>query len=156
LYQFVIISARLIVFGIRIGRKASSSTVPRISRGTLVLMGCTTLSVRFFRTSLPIAFCSRETTADTARLFPPTAPEAKTRTQLYCTLRPEFVKLNPCPLSSDAFSRFGGSDNAIHDDEVVSATQRLIQSIIPSFASYLDRRFREEYDSSDSHPNLCS
>eukprot|EP01122_Echinamoeba_exundans_P014473 TRINITY_DN6570_c0_g2_i2.p1 TRINITY_DN6570_c0_g2~~TRINITY_DN6570_c0_g2_i2.p1 ORF type:complete len:1309 (+),score=180.83 TRINITY_DN6570_c0_g2_i2:8156-12082(+) len=91
---------------------------------------------------------------DTARLFPPTAPDGKIRSQLYCTLRPELVKLNSCALSSDAFSRFGGSENNIHDAEVISATQRLTQAIIPTFASYLDKRFNEEYDSSsDKHPS---
>jgi hypothetical protein len=56
--------------------------------------------------------------------------------------RPEFVKLNPVPLSSDALSRFGGDDNAQHDKEILEATQRLIDKVIPSFATFLDARVR--------------
>lgn len=56
---------------------------------------------------------------DTARVFPPTAHCKTDRYQqaipkpkgvhLYRLFRPEYVKLNPTPLSSDAFTRLGSS-----------------------------------------------
>jgi hypothetical protein len=57
---------------------------------------------------------------------------------LYCLLRPEFVKRNPVPLSSDAFSRFGLDHKDVHEREVVEATQRLHRKVIPRFAAWLD------------------
>jgi hypothetical protein len=53
-------------------------------------------------------------------------------------LRPEFVKRNPVPLSSDAFSRFGQHHKDVHEREVVEATQRLHRKVIPRFAAWLD------------------
>lgn len=49
---------------------------------------------------------------DTARVFPPVVPTRKKKGEhLYQMFRPEFVKLNPVPLSSDAFSWFAGNIN---------------------------------------------
>lgn len=89
---------------------------------------------------------------DTARLFPPTSSKSK----LYALLRPEFVKLNPVPLSSDAFSAFGGADNTIHDQEVAQATKRLLDQSIPSFSRYLDERFKEDYAAGDKPSWSCT
>ena len=44
-------------------------------------------------------------------------------------IRPEFVKSQNKPLSSDAFSAFGRLDSEIHNQEVEDATQQLFQRI---------------------------
>lgn len=77
---------------------------------------------------------------DFARVYPPEAmPEGSPKASyLYCLLRPEFVKRNPVPLSSDAFSRFGQHHKDVHEREVVEATQRLHRKVIPRFAAWLD------------------
>lgn len=76
---------------------------------------------------------------DAARMFPPSAPSAGRRVSLYNLLRPEFVRQNPAPLSSDAFFRWGDPDNQHqkHNSEVEQATHRLLSVIIPNFASSL-------------------
>eukprot|EP01126_Amoeba_proteus_P011855 TRINITY_DN14848_c0_g1_i2.p1 TRINITY_DN14848_c0_g1~~TRINITY_DN14848_c0_g1_i2.p1 ORF type:complete len:324 (-),score=42.48 TRINITY_DN14848_c0_g1_i2:2-973(-) len=91
---------------------------------------------------------------DTARLFPPAAnlkkegrflkqPHREQKNKhLYQLLRPELVKSNQLPLSSDAGSKLGKDKHQReHDEEVKEATRRLEQIVIPSFASYLDRRY---------------
>eukprot|EP01125_Pyxidicula_operculata_P005426 TRINITY_DN192_c0_g2_i1.p1 TRINITY_DN192_c0_g2~~TRINITY_DN192_c0_g2_i1.p1 ORF type:complete len:1970 (-),score=473.50 TRINITY_DN192_c0_g2_i1:68-5284(-) len=89
---------------------------------------------------------------DTARVFPP-ASRTDTKKDvkgwhLYKQLRPEFVKLNPVPLSSDAHSRLGNSDEQeVNNKEVNEATKRLEEVLIPSFASFLDGRFQR-------HPHI--
>ena len=77
---------------------------------------------------------------DYARVYPPEAMAegAPKASYLYNLLRPELVKRNPIPLSSDAFSRFGGHDKDAHNTEVLKATQRLHKNIIPTFAAWLD------------------
>jgi hypothetical protein len=81
---------------------------------------------------------------DLARVFPPAAEEGVRRTYLYRLLRPEFVKTYHKPLSSDAFSLFGGADNNAnaegHDKEVQEATNYLLESKIPAFAAWLDEQ----------------
>eukprot|EP01105_Mastigella_eilhardi_P019239 TRINITY_DN4515_c0_g1_i4.p1 TRINITY_DN4515_c0_g1~~TRINITY_DN4515_c0_g1_i4.p1 ORF type:complete len:1994 (+),score=419.79 TRINITY_DN4515_c0_g1_i4:519-5984(+) len=81
---------------------------------------------------------------DFARVFPPTADENVAKTHLYHLLRPEFVTSKeycPKPLSSDAFSSFGGEDNATtHNAEVREATRVLFQKRIPAFAAWLEGR----------------
>lgn len=64
------------------------------------------------------------------------------QTYLYRLLRPEFVKTYHRPLSSDAFSNFGGADNVGegHDKEVQEATDTLLNAKIPAFAAWLDQQ----------------
>jgi hypothetical protein len=84
---------------------------------------------------------------DLARLFPPQMPLAppekgsRHRSYLYELLRPEYVKTNPVPLSSDAFSPFNQTDpNAkINNEEVAAACHRLITTRIPQFAAFLEK-----------------
>lgn len=65
------------------------------------------------------------------------APKAS---YLYHLLRPELVKRNPVPLSSDGYSRFGSHNADAHNKEILKATQRLHEKIIPSFATWLDNQ----------------
>ena len=84
---------------------------------------------------------------DLARLFPPQMPlqppekGSKHRSYLYELLRPEYVKSNPVPLSSDAFSPFNSTDPkaTTNNEEVASACHRLVTVRIPQFASYLEK-----------------
>jgi serine/threonine protein kinase/tetratricopeptide (TPR) repeat protein len=82
---------------------------------------------------------------DTARVFPPVAPLEGSRrgSYLYKLFRPEFVRLNPVPLSSDAYSKFGRDSEAEHNEEVLEATIRLEGQVIPDFAKYLDGRYAD-------------
>ena len=79
---------------------------------------------------------------DCARVMPPEAPSKTARigSHLYNLLRPELVKSNQVPLSSDAFARFGKQDpnHKIHNKEVRDATSRLFDDVIPHFAKTLD------------------
>ena len=60
---------------------------------------------------------------------------------LYRMLRPELVRTNDVPLSSDAWTKFQSSDPAReeHNEEVNCATQRLLKHVIPAFAEHLQR-----------------
>lgn len=51
--------------------------------------------------------------------------------------RPEFVKANPVPLSSDAFTAFGAADAVVHNAEVAQARDRLLTLVIPQFVEEL-------------------
>jgi hypothetical protein len=55
-------------------------------------------------------------------------------------LRPELVRTNPVPLSSDAFSRFGLLDGDTHNAAVDSAFRRLMRNVVPSVAAMLEER----------------
>ena len=74
---------------------------------------------------------------DFARTFPPTAEPGTgpKSTFLYKLLRPEFVKTNSVPLSSDGFSAFGQDLKEEHESEIEEATARLLQNVIPHFAT---------------------
>jgi len=85
---------------------------------------------------------------DAARLFPPEAlyfTETKTKptergVHLYRFLRPELVKRNPVPLSSDSFSRFQSPNEArANNREVQQATGNLYAVIIPEFVEALKK-----------------
>lgn len=65
---------------------------------------------------------------------------------LFRLLRPELVKNNPVPLSSDAFTYFGHHDAEIHNAEVAEATQHLFDTIIPEFALSLEGRSLTGFD----------
>lgn len=76
---------------------------------------------------------------DTARVFPPVVPikrfdckeflvskyQSRKGAFLYNLFRQEFLKLNPVPLCSDAFSKFGKEDADAHAAEIAEATSRL-------------------------------
>lgn len=68
---------------------------------------------------------------DFARVFPPEAPCKKTREIYYNLLRPEFVRMNPVPLSSDAYSGFSADNDP--PTEVYNATIYLFKNIVPQF-----------------------
>jgi len=85
---------------------------------------------------------------DTARLFPPSTPIRLVKgCHLYKLLRPELVRSNPLPLSSDAFAAFGKPDEQIHNEEVRAATNRILEDIIPNKLAnsreLLDRDIKE-------------
>ncbi|KAL6041995.1 Histidine kinase A [Balamuthia mandrillaris] len=72
--------------------------------------------------------------ADTARLFPPVTPNIKVRgCHLFRLLRPEYVKRNPTPLSSDVFTLWGRHNKQQNNKEVIAATSRLLEEQIPEF-----------------------
>ena len=62
---------------------------------------------------------------------------------MFKLLRPEFVRRNPVPLSSDAFSKFGKDGELEHNSEVLEATVRLEGQVVPEFARYLDLRYAD-------------
>jgi hypothetical protein len=71
---------------------------------------------------------------------------------LYRLLRPEFIKTNAVPLSSDAFSPADRNDpeRLIHRQEVNEATARLFNVVIPNFASIMDSSFKRDDQSNFS------
>jgi hypothetical protein len=81
---------------------------------------------------------------DFARVFPPQLKMRRDRKprHLYELLRPELVKSNPKPLSSDALTGWGTHDPEnckIHNTEVKEATLRLYFEVIPKFAERLNK-----------------
>ncbi|KAL6065225.1 Clu domain-containing protein (Fragment), variant 2 [Balamuthia mandrillaris] len=82
---------------------------------------------------------------DYARTFPPEKPSLERRTRkgiiLYNLLRPELVRQNPVPLSPDAFTVWSRIDpNKVeHNREVLEATERLLNQVIPALAKQLNR-----------------
>ena len=81
---------------------------------------------------------------DFGRVFPPEAPDPPgSRKIFYCLLRPEFVRAYPIPLSSDAFSCWGKVGSAVHNKEVMEATQYLYDKVIPNFALELSQKDSE-------------
>eukprot|EP01132_Coremiostelium_polycephalum_P007447 gene7447-9152_t len=79
---------------------------------------------------------------DFARVFPPQMKlvENSPPSHLYELIRPELVKSNPKPLSSDSLTGWGKFDSksSEHNYEVKEATFRLFLYVIPKFAHYLD------------------
>ena len=53
------------------------------------------------------------------------------------------MRLNPVPLSSDAFSKFGKDSEVDHNEEVLDATIRLEGQVVPEFAVYLEQRYAD-------------
>eukprot|EP00698_Gefionella_okellyi_P003690 TRINITY_DN1344_c0_g1_i3.p1 TRINITY_DN1344_c0_g1~~TRINITY_DN1344_c0_g1_i3.p1 ORF type:complete len:2301 (-),score=577.72 TRINITY_DN1344_c0_g1_i3:230-6262(-) len=87
---------------------------------------------------------------DTARLFPPERPEPGVRgCALYRLLRPELVKSNAVPLSSDAFTGWGFHNADVWNKDVAAATDRLLTVVIPTFATRLeqDHNFNDDLSS---------
>ncbi|KAH3743334.1 Histidine kinase [Pelomyxa schiedti] len=78
---------------------------------------------------------------DMARLFPPekTVPGVP-GCYLHRLLRPELVRTYKKPLSSDAFSRFGKSDEneEASNQDIIDISDELHQTVIPDFAKSLD------------------
>lgn len=62
---------------------------------------------------------------------------------MFKLFRPEFVRRNPVPLSSDAFSKFGKDAELEHNSEALDATVRLEGQVVPEFARYLDLRYAD-------------
>ncbi|ELR22629.1 uncharacterized protein ACA1_010190, partial [Acanthamoeba castellanii str. Neff] len=84
---------------------------------------------------------------DFSRVLPPTTPsKGKKNGYLYELMRPEFLKKNPKPLSSDAFSPFGVDSATEHNAEIREATNRLLKEVIPKFAAYLDLHYPNAED----------
>jgi hypothetical protein len=63
------------------------------------------------------------------------------QTHLFQLLRPELVQSHTCPLSSDALTGLGkiDPDRRTHNDEVIGASKRLFETIIPTFVQTLER-----------------
>ncbi|EGC30073.1 hypothetical protein DICPUDRAFT_158242 [Dictyostelium purpureum] len=81
---------------------------------------------------------------DTARVFPPEKPiEGKRGSHLYTLLRPELVRSSKVPLSSDAFTKFGGSDSDVNNEEVERSQKRLLNHVIPSFVLLMNQRTKK-------------
>jgi len=83
---------------------------------------------------------------DTARLFPPTAPNLLRKNDsgiqyLYNRMRPELVKIYPHPLSSEAFSKARRVNESKLDSLCIEATEFLLYNVIPNFAAHLDSTF---------------
>lgn len=84
---------------------------------------------------------------DYARVFPPECPlpnQIMEKGSLFFKLlRPELVRSNKVPLSSDSLTRWGMGDpnKNIHNREVLDATLRLRQEIIPDFSVELTSEF---------------
>ncbi|GAM26590.1 hypothetical protein SAMD00019534_097650 [Acytostelium subglobosum LB1] len=78
---------------------------------------------------------------DFARVFPPILKlnDHSPPSHLYELIRPELVKSNTKPLSSDAFTGWGKFDPNTHEHnyEVKEASYRLFLQVIPKFASFL-------------------
>lgn len=62
---------------------------------------------------------------------------------LYRLLRPELVRSNPVPLSSDAFSKWPIEDAHSHNIEVMEATRRLETEVLPDCAAFLDKYYQD-------------
>ncbi|KYR00520.1 Histidine kinase A [Tieghemostelium lacteum] len=79
---------------------------------------------------------------DFARVFPPQMKiiENAPPSHLYELIRPELVKSNPKPLSSDALTGWGKFDQMApeHNYEVKEASFRLLLKVIPDFAKTID------------------
>ena len=83
---------------------------------------------------------------DFSRLFPPQSLSAHRMGHLYRLLRPEFVRVYPKPLCSDAFSKFTCPNHKDrvrremaeeHDNEIDEATEFLTGEVVPRFAERL-------------------
>lgn len=82
---------------------------------------------------------------DTARTFPPEKPiGGQQGVHLTRLLRPELVRSNKVPLSSDSFTSFGANDSSqdVHNKEVEQAQQRLLCEIIPNFVLAMNQRVK--------------
>lgn len=80
---------------------------------------------------------------DFARAFPAEAParsHREPRAVYYKLLRPETVRSNETPLSSDAFTTWGKLDSRFqeHNKDVLKATLKLLLQEVPAFADSLD------------------
>lgn len=64
---------------------------------------------------------------------------------LYELLRPELVRTNTLPLSSDSCTRWGSDDAAVHNAEVADACKRLYETQIPAVAAKLDAMSPTQY-----------
>jgi hypothetical protein len=74
--------------------------------------------------------------------LPPETPDPNLagRPKLYRLLRPEFVRDNACPLSSDAFCKVTVRDAEKNNNEIIEATKRLISDVIPEFTQSLKKK----------------
>ena len=93
-------------------------------------------------------FDSRYYLLDFSRLFPPSKMDRAIHCgHLFQLFRPEFVRRNPAPLCSDAFSRFvsGAPDAASHTRELAEAELLMETDILPSFANMLRGQRSELY-----------
>lgn len=84
---------------------------------------------------------------DFARTMPPQIRlRPKAKQHLYELLRPELVKSNPVPLSSDALTRMGRWDEKQpqHNKAVLDACERLLQQVIPSFCLQMEADIRPQ------------
>lgn len=85
---------------------------------------------------------------DFARAFPAEAParnHREPRAVYYKLLRPETVRSNETPLSSDAFTTWGKLDSRFqeHNKNVLKATLKLLLQEVPAFAESLDIHVEE-------------
>lgn len=83
---------------------------------------------------------SRYIVIDIARLFPPQSitPKSPFGSHLFRMLRPNAVRTNPVPLSSDAFCKMGTHNCKQHNQEVVDATTRMRTEIVNECSDYLN------------------
>jgi hypothetical protein len=93
------------------------------------------------------------------RAFPPEhpkctphlRPEPRDMSIMWRFLRPQLVKRNPSPLSADALALYTAdmADAEQHDRNVEAATRRLVEELIPEYASDLSRRTKEHVGKMD-------
>eukprot|EP01132_Coremiostelium_polycephalum_P010968 gene10968-13435_t len=81
---------------------------------------------------------------DTARIFPPEKPMTdKIGSHLYNLLRPELVRSNKVPLSSDAFTKFEGiAEKEKNNEDVERSQKRLFCQIIPNFVLSTNQKIK--------------
>eukprot|EP01130_Rhizamoeba_saxonica_P007288 TRINITY_DN2942_c0_g1_i7.p1 TRINITY_DN2942_c0_g1~~TRINITY_DN2942_c0_g1_i7.p1 ORF type:complete len:1220 (-),score=212.02 TRINITY_DN2942_c0_g1_i7:96-3755(-) len=98
---------------------------------------------------------SRYYALDFARVFPPTKPlENMPSSFLYYQFRPEFIKSYHIPLSSDAYAKFGGTENKIHNRETDEATEFLINRCAKRVARQLDEMDYEHEEALSKIPSI--
>jgi hypothetical protein len=74
--------------------------------------------------------------------MPPEFPSVNSKSIFYELLRPELVHSNPQPLNSDAFTGFLSNEYKSKNEDnqnVITATKRLHESVIPALAESLDK-----------------
>eukprot|EP01125_Pyxidicula_operculata_P011795 TRINITY_DN385_c1_g1_i1.p1 TRINITY_DN385_c1_g1~~TRINITY_DN385_c1_g1_i1.p1 ORF type:complete len:1249 (+),score=314.60 TRINITY_DN385_c1_g1_i1:1159-4905(+) len=95
---------------------------------------------------------------DFARTMPPqvTLHKDRGRRHLFELLRPEFVRSNNVPLSSDALTGMGKWDpeQATHNAEIKDACKRLFTELIPTFAKTTLVQSSEEILVTPSQPQM--
>ncbi len=146
------IDAHSLVYGSSDGSKTVVSTEPLVKKEMEEIGKKFNLQPHLV-TNVPMALCGdievhkisvgdkhQFMCLDAARIFPPEAPTHK-QGMFSEKLRPEFVRMYPAPLSSDAFTTFQTSDpQAGHYNHLIKeATQHLFETTLINYAKELTK-----------------